>query len=359
VRARPFMVRGALSVLALATALIAAVTDLPAAGMRAYAARVYPAWQAVATPLSNRLPIPLFDATLALVIVLAVVGLGTSTRRAVRRRSVVPLLRFVGTVTVVAALIYLWFLAAWGYNYRRAGVETLVPEFVPERATPVLVRRLAELAVQRVNELHAPAHADGFPALDAVPADLVRSLHDTERRLGRTRSTVPSIPKRPWTAPYMRAVGVSGMLAPLFLETYLNPDLTGPERPYVLAHEWAHLSGFAPEEDASFVGLITALGAGPPARYSAWLVLMSDAAVRLPSAERRQVLAPLESGPRADLAAINERLRLRVAWLDRASWVAYDRAIKSQGAESGVAGYGRVIDLVLGSGVLETEGLQP
>lgn len=42
------------------------------------------------------------------------------------------------------------------------------------------------------------------------------------------------------------------------------------------------------------------------------------------------------------------RLRSRVAWLDRASWVAYDRAIKSQEAEESVAGYGRVIDLLLG-----------
>ncbi|MCC7240910.1 MAG: hypothetical protein IT180_03210, partial [Acidobacteria bacterium] len=49
----------------------------------------------------------------------------------------------------------------------------------------------------------------------------------------------------------------------------------------------------------------------------------------------------------------------RVPWLDRASWVAYDRALKSQGAESGVAGYGRVIQLLLGSGALEREGFAP
>ena len=157
----------------------------------------------------------------------------------------------------------------------------------------------------------------------------------------------------------MRAVGVSGMLAPLFLETYLNPDLTPPERPYVLAHEWAHLSGFAPEEDASFVGLVAALRADTPARYSAWLYLVSEAGGRLHPVTRQLVLEPLEAGPRRDLAAIDERLRRRVPWLDRASWVAYDRAIKSQGAAEGVAGYGRVIDLLLGSDVLSGEGLSP
>jgi hypothetical protein len=151
----------------------------------------------------------------------------------------------------------------------------------------------------------------------------------------------------------MRAVGVSGMLAPFFLETYLNPDLTGPERPYVLAHEWAHLSGFAPEEDASFVGVLTALGADAPAQYSAWLFLVGEAGGRLQPVTRRLVLADLGQGPRADLEEIARRQALRVPWLDRASWVAYDRAIKSQGAEAGVAGYGRVIELLLGSGRLQ------
>ena len=107
---------------------------------------------------------------------------------------------------------------------------------------------------------------------------------------------------------------------------------------------------------ASFVGLLTALDADVPARYSAWLFLVSEAASRLQPVTHRMVLEPLGAGPRADLAAIAERLRARVPWLDRASWIAYDRAIKSQGAEEGVAGYGRVIDLLLGSGAIEQDG---
>src|SRR5690606_34933600 len=98
--------------------------------------------------------------------------------------------------------------------------------------------------------------------------------------------------------PYMRAVGVSGMLAPLFLETYLNPDLTGPERPYVLAHEWAHLSGFAPEDEASFVGMVAALGADVSSQYSAWLALVFDAASQLAADDRQAVLSTLADGPR-------------------------------------------------------------
>jgi hypothetical protein len=225
--------------------------------------------------------------------------------------------------------------------------------------TPAAVRALAERAVVEANRLHAPAHARGFPAIDAVPASLANALHQVEREMGRPTPTVFATPKRPLTAPYMRAVGVSGMLAPLFLETYLNPDLTGPERPYVLAHEWAHLSGFAPEEDASFVGVLAALDADVASQYSAWLFLVFEAARQLQPATRDLVLANLAEGPRRDQRDIEARLRSRVPWLDRASWVAYDRAIKSQGADAGVAGYGRVVQLLLGSGALDLSRATP
>jgi hypothetical protein len=350
--------RPVVSISIVAAALAAGFVRMPAWAVRLYSDRLYPRLQATLTPISNRTSVPLFDIIWMGAVATVVVILGLAMRRAWRRRSVRVLGPTLATIGTIAAGLYLWFALAWGYNYRRPGVEVALPGFSAARVTPEALRALAERAVLRANELHPGAHAQGFPAADDVPSALLDSLHTVERSLGRTLPTMPSVPKRPLTAPYMRAVGVSGMLAPLMLETYLNPDLTGPERPYVLAHEWAHLSGFAPEEDASFVGAVAALRADVPAQYSAWLALVSDAAMRLPLPARREVLAPLAAGPRRDLEEIAERLRFRVAWLDRASWVAYDRAIKSQGAQAGVAGYGRVIELLLGSGALDGEDMR-
>jgi Protein of unknown function (DUF3810) len=160
-------------------------------------------------------------------------------------------------------------------------------------------------------------------------------------------------PKRSMFSPYFRASGVSGMLAPFFLETLLNPDLTGPERPYVLAHEWAHLSGFAPEADASFVGILASLRADAPSQYSAWLALVSETAIQLPPPTRNLVLKELAAGPRSDQAAINARLRALVPQVERVAWAAYDRALKSQGVVEGVENYSRVIQLLLGTDALK------
>jgi hypothetical protein len=154
-------------------------------------------------------------------------------------------------------------------------------------------------------------------------------------------------------SPFFRASGVSGMCAPFFLETLLNPDLTGPERSIVLAHEWAHLSGFSPESDASFVGYLAALHAGPAAEYSAWLNLVSESVGELQPVTQQLVLKELGAGPRADEEAIRQRLKALVRPVERVAWSTYDKALKSQGVQEGVRSYSRVIELLIGTEALK------
>jgi hypothetical protein len=143
------------------------------------------------------------------------------------------------------------------------------------------------------------------------------------------------------------------MHAPFLLETLLNPDLTPPERPAVLAHEWAHLAGYAPEDEASFVGLIAAMHADPASQYSAWLALLHEVAVLLPRDDQLQLLAKLDEGPRHDRAAISRRQQSRVELVSRASWHTYDQYLKTQGVTEGVASYSRVVRLLLGTRALD------
>lgn len=319
---------------------------------RWYANGLYPQLQAAVTSASNRVPVALFDVA---IVVFVAMTLGTSIwsiRVARKKRSIRAIGRgFAATLTLVA-VIYLWFLAAWGLNYARQPLEARLP-YDASRVTPAAVRALAEHAVREANRTHAPGHAAGFPAVDAMPQPLVTALQEVERELGRPRTTVIARPKYSLLTPFFRAGSVSGMCAPFFLETLVNPDLIGPERPYVLAHEWAHLSGYAPEDDASFVGLLAVLRAGPAAEYSGWLELAFTAISQLQPVTQRLVLEHLAEGPRRDQQAIYDRVvGSRVEFVDRAAWKTYDQMLKSQGVEEGVQSYSRVIQLLLGTNVL-------
>ena len=340
-------------------ATLAAIVPLePSLVERFYARGVYPAIQAQLTPLSNRTAVTLFDVTLAIAIIALVVGWIHWLRRARRERSIRPLGRGLFASLTGAAIVYLWFFFAWGLNYARPTLASQLP-YDASRVTPIAVRLLAEHAVREANRTHAAAHAAGFPGIHDSPRPLIDALHQVERELGRPRPTVVAQPKTSWLSPFFRASGVSGMLAPFYLETLLNPDLTGPERPSVLAHEWAHLSGYAPESDASFVGYLAALRAGPAAEYSAWLEMVSEAANQLQPVTQQLVLKDLEAGPRRDQAAIRERLKALVQPVERAAWSTYDQMLKSQGVEEGVQSYSRVIQLLIGTDALKLDPTTP
>ena len=325
---------------------------------RYYSRWLYPILQANLTSLSNRSPIALFDVAFIAFILIAL-GIWTWSIRLARKKQMIRSLwrGFVATLTLLA-VVYLWFLASWGLNYARPPLESTM-KYDAARVTPEAVRALAEYSIDRANRTHAAGHAAGFPAIGDSPQPLIDALHQVERELGRPRPTVVATPKWSLVSPYYRAAGVSGQLAPFFLETLLNPDLTGPERPAVLAHEWAHLAGYAPESDASFVGLLAVLRSGAAGEYSGWLDIAMEAVNQLQPVTQKIVLQKLESGPRSDQAEIYKRvMRTRVEAVDRAAWTAYDQLLKSQGVEEGIKNYSRVIQLLIGTDALKIDPTQ-
>ncbi|MGE0041744.1 MAG: DUF3810 family protein [Vicinamibacterales bacterium] len=337
---------------AAAVALAAAAALVPVPGAlveRAYAVALYPRLQALLTPLANLVPIPVFD-VVVLGLVAGLLGLAFVRVRAWRRTGAwTPLGRLLAATATTVAVGYLWFLGVWGLNYARPPLEVRLG-VRPAAVTAERVLALARRSVAEVNSRYAGAHAHGFQPPGERPAALVAALHEIEARLGRPRPTVPSIPKVTVFTPFFRWSGTDGMLAPVALETLVNPDLTGPERAMLLAHEWGHLAGFAPEADASFVGVLATLRADEASRYSGWLFLVGETSRQVPRAEAAEVFGALEAGPRADLEAIRARLARRVDVVEQVSWRAYDHNLNDQGVAEGVRSYSRVVELLLGTG---------
>ena len=74
-------------------------------------------------------------------------------------------------------------------------------------------------------------------------------------------------------SPFFRWATVDGMVNPLGLEVIVNPEVLPVEQPFVIAHEWGHLAGWARESEASYVGWLTCRAGDHAARYSGWLSL--------------------------------------------------------------------------------------
>ena len=154
--------------------------------------------------------------------------------------------------------------------------------------------------------------------------------------------------------PFFTKAGVDGMLNPLALESIVHRELLPFERPFVLAHEWAHLAGQADEAEASAVGWLACMNGGPQLAYSASLYLISQAQAAMPSAMRRVAIKKIHPDVRADLAEIAERLKREDPRVQRAAFRIYDEYLKANRVEDGQASYGRALTLILTPKFLDT-----
>ncbi|HEX6974306.1 MAG TPA: DUF3810 family protein [Vicinamibacterales bacterium] len=334
------ILRAVLRASIIGVAAIAALVPLPASWVeRAYSTSLYPRIQNAVTTQTNAAPVAFLDIAAALLILYF-------TWRSIRRVGKVGVLRasLSGLVVLLtwAAFVYLVFLAMWGLNYRRLPLEAKL-DYDKGRVTAPAARTFAATATGVVNDLYGPAHATV-----ADEEALARGFVLAQRVLGASRTAVPGVPRPSLLGYYFRYAAVDGMTDPIFLEIILNPDVLPVERPFVLAHEWAHLAGYADESEANFVAWLACSRADAAARYSGWLAVYQHTLSVIPRRERA-ALPPLGRGPLEDLRAMSERYQRSSPVVREAAREVYDGYLRANRVEAGIANYDLVVRLLVGT----------
>jgi hypothetical protein len=324
----------------LAAALLAAAAPLPAGIVEAWYSRgLYPRLQPIVTFISALVPIALLDVAVVVLLAWALVAFARSWRR----QRLKALRRAAAAVVVMAAAIYLWFLVFWGLNYRRVPLEQKVA-YDQASVTREKALKFGWLAVEQVNALQAASQASVADA-----QDLVRSFGRVETSLGARRHARVAEPKASLLQWYFRTAAIDGMTNPFFLEVIVHPDLLPFERPFVLAHEWAHLAGYADESEANFVAWLACVTGGPSARYSGWLSAYELVSSALPREDRRALRDRLSAPVVADLLASSRRYARASPAVSTAARGAYDTYLRANRIEEGIASYSAAIRLMLGT----------
>ncbi|MGH9310189.1 MAG: DUF3810 domain-containing protein [Vicinamibacterales bacterium] len=324
-----------------AAAIATALGPLPPWVVEAWYSRgLYPRVQPLVTLASNLVPIALLDLTAA-VLVTGVIAL---TIRRVRRDGVrIAARRTLVTLVVLAAALYLWFVLLWGLNYGRIPLEHRIA-YDPSRVTRDAALKFGGVAIERANALQPASTAPGNET-----EALSYALADVEHALGATRYAHLGRPKRSLVQWYFRKAAIDGMTNPFHLEIILHPDLLPFERPFVLAHEWAHLAGYADESEANFVAWLTCLNGPPAAQYSGWLSAYEHVAAALPRADQQALRSRLSPAVIADLAAARARVARANPTITNAARGAYDTYLRANRIEEGIANYNLVVRLMLGT----------
>jgi uncharacterized protein DUF3810 len=324
-------------VLALAAAFVPLPPDLVE---RAFSHGLYGRLQPAVSSISGLSPVALLDAA-AVVLLVALIVVCVRRYRSSGLRNAISRMLITGLVT--AAVIYLWFLLFWGFNYRRMPLERKLA-YDPSRITRDHGVELGRLAVERANALVEEARVAPIDT-----AALLGALRSVQAHLRERPLSVAPEPKRSLLALYFRKAAIDGMTDPFFLEIVVNPDLLPSERPFVIAHEWAHIAGFADESEANFIAWLTCLRASPAAQYSAWLSAYQHISSGLPLEDRRTLAGALSTAVRADLIAERERFNRSSPAVRTAARGAYDTYLRANRIEEGIANYNAVVRLMLGT----------
>jgi len=338
----------AVEIVAVLLAGVFAIAPLPPLLVEsAFSTGVYPLIQHVVTPVTNLLPVAVFDPLLVAGVVAVVWSLVGAIGRARREQRVRPVFAALWHLVAAGAVVYLVFLAVWGLNYRRLRMSdrlTLESD-APGRDA---VMNLGRESVRQLNALYGTAHKTGWPGSEWRDDRLRAAFHGVQSMLTDGPLAEPGRLKWTLLGPYFRWTSVDGMVDPFALEVLANPDLLPWERVFVATHEWAHLAGFADESEANFVGWLTCLRADEAAQYSGWLYLYWQISGEVAPQDRTELANMLADGPRRDVAAIVDRLRRgQLPLLRNASWVVYDKYLRANRVEEGIRSYGEVVTLIL------------
>jgi hypothetical protein len=336
------------SILAPLVALALVFAPLPEAIVDQFYSRdTYPAIQYGLTSLTNSIPIALLDLLLVAVVLMVLVrtgrllgvvrqrGLFDAVSEAFRR-----IVRFAGVCTI----LFMWL---WGFNYQRLPLDRLL-QGVVRRPSPEVLQAAALDGNAMARRLRPTVRMLPELDLDQVAEALREPFNEAMKQLDRVPLDVPARPKHSLILrPFFTWAGVNGMLNPLGLESIVHSELLPYERPFVLAHEWAHLSGHADEAEASAVGFLACMKGRPELAYSASLYLIMEASTGLPAEMRTTLNTRLDTDVRQDLEAILARQAKELPAVQRTASSVYDRYLRANRVDDGTASYRRAISLIL------------
>lgn len=269
--------------------------------------------------------------------------------------------------SVILACFYLF----WGFNYFRPKVEGRLGwsnETADLRELEEFSRELVQQANTAYLVLHGTDDVGRPTSASRSLLELVPFLDDGYLRVHSSLGEPVGVqrdfgsPKPLWLSPVLHYLGLSGFYFPWTGEACINDGVPPWQRPLVVAHEMAHQRGFAPEDEANFIGYLAChLAPDPLVRYAAALFAQSQILDVLYRTDRELwdetarnrlpgVVRDLKAGSdywnrfQKDGSELTRKVH---TFAREAAETVNDAYLRSQSVEGGIASYSRCAQLLI------------
>lgn len=248
--------------------------------------------------------------------------------------------------------IYVWFYAAWGINYYRSDLYTRMGAAPMPYEEAEFHAFLAELSEQLNDNWCPELVREGVDekAFEQAMKDWYAQV-PSEAGLCRPRSW--QHPKKTVLNRLYSSVGVLGFIGPFFDEMHVNRDITPLERPFVHAHEYAHVLGVSGEAEANYWAFEATRSSDVMAvRYSGWYMLLHYSWNDIQSLLGEEQFARWTATLRPEVLEDMERTQAywaekRSAALSSLQRMVYNAFLRGNRIEDGMKNYGQVLRMVL------------
>ena len=261
----------------------------------------------------------------------------------------------VASILLAAGIILNLFYVTWGLNYFREPLSERMGLSVEQRSVDELEEFVLNTAAE-AKELRATLHEDASGVFDPVECngDIFQQLPQAYAALARAHPIFHSDPTRAKQIFWSRGLswqGISGIYIGLTAEPNVNVDQPPLLLYQAAAHEMAHQTGIASENEAEFTAYLACLSSSDPnVRYSGLVYALIVSGNALFDADSARYLAATETYGDA-------------IWHDLVAYSAYwdsfdgevkqnadrrnDAYLKHNSQPSGILSYGESVDLLL------------
>lgn len=253
-------------------------------------------------------------------------------------------------LTAAACALILLFTLMMGVNYNdipltdKLGIKE--EQYTAEELYE-LTAFLAEQCAQTADKLEEADYQRSF-------SDYAQTVSENYALLKEQYPFLKGVAARPkpvLASTLMCYIGIDGICFPFTAEANVNRLLPTFSLPNVMAHEIAHSYQVAPENEASFVGMLACFsGKDIFTGYSALLsafIRCGNALYREDAEQYRAAYALLGERAQTDLKTLSDFYRPYQGKLQEVSNKVNDTYLKANGQAAGTKSYGQVVDLLL------------
>jgi len=258
-------------------------------------------------------------------------------------------LRCVKYLSVLLLLLYAWFYTAWCNNYSRSTIY----QRIGKEKTEYNQKKFKKFIRYYAKAINKEWTADTIADYGRFELEMKQFFADVPEQYGLTKPESFHHAKEMTFHNFYSSVGVRGFMAPLFAESFLNPDNEANDQPFVYAHEYSHLLSVSNEAEANWWAYHVCISSKNKAiRYSGYKGILPNVIVNarkfLTKYEYEQWFATLRPEVVDDLKKSQAHWEeLRSPTMDEIQSFIYDAFLKSNNVETGMKNYSEVVQIIM------------